>query len=119
MAEPLAVYADDLELYLGTTFTSDETERAQLLIDLSMSLVATVVDPIPESAKAIVLTSAGRAYSNPQGVTSEMMGPFQASRPSAGVYLTRSERAALRLASGKGGAFSIDTLVGYPDSRFD
>lgn len=111
----LTVVPDDLATYLGTEV---DENRAAKLLDLSMKLAASVVSPVPEEAEAIILTSAGRAYTNPQGLTQELVGPYQASRPSAGIYFTKAERSALRLLAGGGGAFSIDLLAGYPDDRF-
>lgn len=113
----LVVAPSDLQTYLGVETV--DTARAQQMLDMAVALCGAIVSPVPQEALAVVLTSAGRAYSNPQGITSEMVGPYQASRPSAGVYLTKSERAALRLLTGSGGAFNFDMLpAGYPDSRF-
>lgn len=112
----LVVTSADLGTYLGETV--DEA-RATLLLELAMDLADAIVTPVPDAAKAVVLTAAGRAYSNPQGLTAEMVGPYQASRPTAGVYLTKSERASLKRLIGRGGAFNVDMLpAGYPDSRF-
>jgi len=114
----LVVSTDDLATFLGLTGNLD-TARAQQLLDLAVDLCTAVVNPLPSTALAVVLSAAGRAYSNPTGVTTEAAGPFQVTRPSAGVYLTKSERSALRLLTGSGGAFSFDLLpVNYPDSRF-
>lgn len=111
----LTIDATDLGIYLGTEV---DAARGQMLIDLALALASSIVSPVPEQAKAVILTSAGRAYVNPSGVTSQAAGPYQVSMPSAGVYLTKTERAALRRLSGGGGAFSIDLIPGYPDSRF-
>jgi hypothetical protein len=112
----LSVETDDLATYLGAPVDED---RASLLIELAMDLCAAIINPVPDTAKAIVLTAAGRAYSNPTGVTSEFVGPYQTTRPAGGVYLTKQERSALRLLTGSGGAFNVDILpANYPDSRF-
>jgi hypothetical protein len=112
----LRVKTDDLATYLGSPV---DTDRARLLIALAMDLCAAIIDPVPDTAKAIVLSAAGRAYANPAGTTSETVGPYTMTSPSAGVYLTKSERAALRRLIGSGGAFDVDLLpVGYPASRF-
>jgi len=54
------------------------------------------------------LTVAARAYSSPTTATMETAGPFSVQRPAGGVYLTRTERQALKTLAGRGGAFSID-----------
>jgi hypothetical protein len=56
----------------------------------------------------IVLDVAQRAYGNPQGLTSEGVGPFTASQPSIGVSLTSANRRELRQLAGRGGAYSFD-----------
>jgi hypothetical protein len=121
---PLTVTASDLETFLG--LDAIDTDRADQLIGLAMDLVESIVSPAPDAAKAIVLTAAARAYANPEGLTQELVGPYQASRPAAGIYLTKSERASLRRLAGVGGAFSFDLLgingaedaTDYPESRF-
>jgi hypothetical protein len=105
----------DLETYLGVPVDED---RAVQLIELAFGLVQQMVDPVPDAAATVVLSAVARAYSNPTGVTTEMVGPYQSTRPSAGIYLTKSERATLRRMAGRSGAFSIDLLSGYAD-RFD
>lgn len=113
----MTVTAAMLETYLGATV--DET-RASLLITQASNLVDVYFSPedAPDAADAVVLSAASRAYVNPSGVTSEMTGPYQVTRPSAGVYLTKAERTTLRRLATGGGAFSIDLIPGYPDSRF-
>lgn len=112
----LTVVADDLETFLGT---SVDTNRATMLLGLAMDLTRSFVDPVPVEAKAVVLTVAGRAYVNPTGETQELIGPYQVSRPSMGVYLTKGEQATLQRLVGSGGAFNVDMLgSGYPDDRF-
>lgn len=112
----MAVTPDDLQTYLGSP--NFDAERAELLISTAVSLCEAIVKPLPESADAVILSSAGRAYTNATGVTSQMAGPYQVTMPSGGVYLTKSERATLRRLAGGGGAFSIDMLAGY-SARFD
>lgn len=102
----------DLALYLGTEV--DEA-RATFLIAMAVSLVSEIIADPPDTARAVVLSAVARAYTNPTGVTTEMVGPYQATRPSAGVYLTKPERASLRRLAGRSGAFSVDLLPpGYP-----
>lgn len=105
MGDYVQVFADDVATFMGVD-TLDE-DRAELLIELAESECRSIIDPLPENARRVVLTVVARAYSNPQGVTSEATGPFIVSRPLPGVYLTKGERASLTRA-GMGGAFTID-----------
>lgn len=112
----LAVTTHDLALYLDEDEVDED--RALLLLGLAQGLCEQVVSPLPDGAKAVILSSTARAYSNPTQVIQDGAGPFQQTLPSGGVYLTRNERAALRRASGTGGAFSVDLIADY-QSRFD
>lgn len=113
------VLPDELATYLGLSTDELDEARAQLLIDTSTALVEAIVAEPPDAAAAVVLSSVARAYVNPAGISNEVVGPYQASRPTAGVYLTKAERATLRRLSGGGGAFSYDLLpTDYPDSVF-
>jgi hypothetical protein len=100
------VNAVDLALYLDLTDINEC--RANLLIEQATSLAESVVKPLPDGASAVVLAMAGRAYANPQGVSSETVGPYTVSRPQAGLYMTKAETAALKRLGGRGGAFTID-----------
>lgn len=119
---PLEVSSDDLAALLGEV----DDDRADFILDLVMTEAATIVSPVPIGAKAAVLLAAIRIYSNPTGVTQELVGPYQFSKPAANL-LTKAERASIRRAGGGGGAFSIDPLgldgtesptTDYPGSRF-
>ncbi|MEU6725470.1 hypothetical protein ABZ917_17320 [Nonomuraea wenchangensis] len=100
------VNAVDLALYLDL---ADINEcRANLLIEQATALAESVVKPLPDGASAVVLAMAGRAYANPQAVSSETVGPYTVSRPQAGLYMTKAETAALKRLGGRGGAFTID-----------
>lgn len=99
---------DDLQLYLGASDIDDD--RAALILSLSEDLCSTIVSPLPDAASVVILTVAGRAFSNPEGVTSETVGPYTVQRPANGLYLTRADKASLRRLAGGSGAFSIDTL---------
>lgn len=104
----LTVTTAELALMLGEPAIDED--RAALMIELAGDLCSTVVSPLPEEAKAVVLTVAARGYSNPQGVTMELIGPYQAQRPRAGIYLTAQERLLLRRMAGQGTAFSVSTM---------
>jgi hypothetical protein len=100
--------AEQLGLYLG--LPEIDGDRADLLIGQAIALCETVVRPLPEQATAVVLSAAGRAYVNPQQVSYETIGPMSVQRPSGsgGLYLTRADKAALKSAAGRGGAFTVD-----------
>jgi len=100
--------AEQLALYLGLEEIAGD--RADLLIEQAVALAQSVVKPLPEEATAVVLSVAGRAYVNPQQVSYETIGPMSVQRPqgSGGLYLTKSDKAALKSLAGRGGAFTVD-----------
>lgn len=100
--------AEQLGLYLD--LPEIRGDRADLLIEQAIALCETVVKPLPEQATAIVLSAAGRAYTNPQQVSYETIGPMSVQRPqgSGGLYLTKADKAALKSLAGRGGAFTVD-----------
>ncbi|MDX5563765.1 hypothetical protein PYK79_10920 [Streptomyces sp. ID05-04B] len=100
--------AEQLGLYLG--LDEIQGDRADLLIATATSLCQTIVKPLPEGAEAVVLSVAGRAYVNPQQVSYETIGPMSVQRPqgSGGLYLTKSDKSALKSLAGRGGAFTVD-----------
>ena len=122
----LSVTYTDLETFLGVTFDATDQARATQILGMAMDLAGSFVSPVPVEAKAVVLSAAARSYSNPEGLTQELVGPYQASRPMAGIYLTKGERSTLRRLAGGGGAFSFDLLgingaedsTDYPETRF-
>jgi hypothetical protein len=118
MDDDLLLEPSDLALYMGVDEINED--RAEFLIAQVMLLAGAIVSPVPQGASPVILSAATRAYATPPGAaSSELVGPYQATRPSGGIYLTKSERAALRLLTGGGGAFSFDMLpAGYPESVF-
>jgi hypothetical protein len=100
--------AEQLGLYLG--LDAIDGSRADLLIQQAVALCLSVVKPLPDEATAVVLSVAGRAYVNPQQVSYEAIGPMSVQRPSGsgGLYLTKSDKAALKSLAGRGGAFTVD-----------
>lgn len=102
----LDVTVDDLAVFVNDS--SLDQARGQLMLDAAVGLCATVVSPVPETAKGVVLGIAARALANPEGVTGETVGAYSVQRPAAGVYLLRGERTALKALAGRGGAFTID-----------
>lgn len=103
----LTVTTAELALMLGSEVDED---RAALLLELAGDLCASIVTPLPDEAKVVVLGVAARGYTNPEGLTQETVGPYNVSHRWSGIYLTSQERAALRRMSGSGGAFSIGTM---------
>lgn len=100
--------AEQLGLLLG--LDEIDGDRADFLISQAVVLAETVVTPLPDGATAVVLSAAGRAYVNPQQVSQETIGPMSVQRPagSGGLYLTKADKAALKAAAGRGGAFTVD-----------
>jgi hypothetical protein len=111
----VAPTAEQLGLYLG--LPEIDADRADLLIQTAVQLCQTVVKPLPEGAEAVVLSVAGRAYVNPQQVSYETIGPMSVQRPqgSGGLYLTKSDKSALKSLAGRGGAFTVDPTPAAAD----
>lgn len=115
MSDPVA-FVDDLALYLNDP--NIDVNRAQFILDLAHEQCETIVDPLPTTARSVVLDVAQRAYANPTsvrntslGLYAEDEGPFSDGSPGTtggGVWLTAGNVTALRNLGGGGGAFSID-----------
>jgi hypothetical protein len=104
---PTLASSDDLRVYLGDE-TIDAT-RADLMLQMAQDLCTTIVNPLPTTAKAVVLAVAARVFDNPTAATTEAIGGYSVAR-AGGLWLTRADKAALRRLAGGSGAFSIDTL---------
>jgi len=111
----VAPTAEQLGMYLG--LDQIDGDRADLLIQQAVALAESVVKPLPDQATAVVLSVAGRAYVNPQQVSYETIGPMSVQRPqgSGGLYLTKSDKAALKSLAGRGGAFTVDPTPATAD----
>lgn len=116
MSNPVAT-SSDLELYLGLATGTIDSARATLVLDLAQGLCETIVSPIPTTAKGVVLAVAARAFNNVTSAHQMGIGSAQVSYGSpntsggvGGLYLSRSDKATLRLFAGRGSAFSADTL---------
>lgn len=107
--------AEQLGLYLG--LSEIDGDRADLLIQAAIGLCQTVVSPLPDGAQAVVLSVSGRAYVNPQQISYETIGPMSVQRPqgSGGLYLTKSDKSALKSLAGRGGAFTVDPTPATAD----
>lgn len=115
MSNPVAT-PSDLELYLGLAGTFD-TARAALILDLAQAKCERITSPLSAAAKDIVLEVAARAYNNVTSAHQAGIGSAQVSYGSpnssmgvGGLYLSKSNKAELRLIAGRGSAFSADTL---------
>lgn len=120
----LTVKSDDLKSFLPTAAAFDD-DRAKFMLGLVMDEAASVVTPVPSTAKGLILRATSRLYQNPVGVTQELVGPYQFAQPATNIF-TKAERASLRRHAGGGGAFYIDPLdidgtdesTDYPENRF-
>lgn len=100
----LTVNPADLALFLDVTV---DTARAQLMLDLAQQECSIVLTPLPDTAKAVVLSVAARGYLNPQGNSTETVGQWS-SQQMGGIFLLRAERQSLLRLAGRGGAFTVD-----------
>jgi hypothetical protein len=110
MSTPIA-QPSDLELFLGMTEGTINQDRATQIIGFAQTLCESIVYPLPSGAEAVVIMVASRAFSNPQAIVSETVGPFNVNRgANGGLYLTRQDKATLQRLNGGVTAFSIETL---------
>jgi hypothetical protein len=108
--------ASDLATYLN--LPSIDGARAELVLALAREVAEAEVTPLPDGARAIVLGAAGRAYTNPQQVPDESVGPFRRSGKTPGLFLTADERQTLKLLASRArpeaGAFTINPYPARP-----
>ena len=106
-----AVVVEDLRVLLGLSEALFDMARGTLVVSLAVNRAETVLTPVPDTAHAIVLGVAARAYTNPTGVESEVAGPFQRRFAVPTVELTAQEEEKLKAlaaaAAGLRGAFTI------------
>jgi len=114
MGTPVAT-PEDLGTYLN--ITTIDTSRALLILGMAQDLCESVVTPLPDSARAVVLDVAARAFVNPQqlhdaaiGTARLQYGTGASEATIGGLYLSRSNKAALRRLAGRGAAFSADLM---------
>lgn len=112
----------DLEARMGP---QSDVPRAQAAIDDASSAIhaetnnawiadGELVANIPGVAKAVCCSVARRVLSNPQGLTSQTLGPAteQMANASADVYLTKNEKRLLRRGlGGTSGTIQIDARI--------
>lgn len=108
----MAVTVARLQIVLGMTGDpAFDTARATDLLSQAQQLLVPITgNPIPDAADPIMLSCLTRAYLNPTNATQLGAGPFTASFPAGGVYLMKSERAALQRALGLGNHFAVEML---------
>jgi len=116
MALPAFATVQNLADWLGEPITdTGDISRANGALAMASALVrtetgkqwvdehASLVNPLPDALSLVTLQAAARAYSNPEGLTSERVDDAQVSRKvdEAGVYLTASERDLLTPLAGR------------------
>jgi hypothetical protein len=116
MSNPVAT-PTDLELYLGLAAGSIDTDRAELILSLAQAKCERITSPLSSAAQDIVLEVAARAYNNVTSAHQAGIGSAQVSYGSpnssvgiGGLYLSKANKAELRLIAGRGSAFSHDTM---------
>lgn len=115
MGAPLAT-SSDLEVFLGMTAGTIDTARATALLQYAQDECESVVNPLPATAKGVVIGVAARAFINPTSAQSEGLGSAHVSFQGVGgvgiggLYLSRADKSALRRLAGRGSAFTADTL---------
>lgn len=110
------VYPDDLATYLGSSAAAFDAARADLILDLAHGLCETVLSPLTEAARSVVLEVAARAYTNPSSAHAMGLGSAQVSLGSGsaaigGLFLSKKNVATLRRIAGGSGAFSVSLLT--------
>lgn len=111
MSAPI-VSPSDLSTYLDTPV---DDARGMLILELAQSLCESIVSPLPDTARVVILGVAARAYGNVTSAHQMSLGSgsvsFGAQNSSVGIgglYLSKSDIATLRRLNGGGGVFSID-----------
>jgi hypothetical protein len=101
MSTPIAIAAD-LGVYLENP--NIDTPRATLILGLAQSLCESIVTPLPDTALAVVLGVAARAFNNVASAAAVGIGSghitYGTSGSGAGIgglYLSRSDIRTLRL----------------------
>lgn len=113
MSTPVAT-SDDLATYLN--ISNIDANRATLILGMAQDLCETIVSPLPDTAKAVVLDVAARAFVNPQQLADASLGTAHLQYGAAngsvigGLYLSRTNKASLRRLAGRGMAFTADVM---------
>jgi hypothetical protein len=94
----------------------DEALAADILDQVEKLVIPITSEPIPDAADPVIITATKRAYLNHTGATTMAAGPYSASFPAGGVYLTVAERGALQRAINQGNHFSIEMLPATYDA---
>ena len=118
MAAALPPFADVVALsdWLGEPISEPaDIKRAEGVLRLASTLVrhetgkswtnetGILLNPLPDALSLVTIQAAARAYSNPEGLTSESVDDAQVSRKveGVGVYLTTAERDLLASLAGR------------------
>lgn len=115
----LLVSVDEFSTYLNNPGL--DPVRATFILHLAQTLCESIVLPLPDAARVVVLDVAERAFANPTatrdsalGLYAEGEGPFASGSNGlvgGGLYLTENNKQMLRQLAGRGGAFTVDTLA--------
>ena len=122
MVLPTLASVDDLDARTPGGLEAGDFTRAQAALEDASAMVRSVAgktwttdgdldDDVPHVALLVTVTVARRILANPDGYDQASIDDFSFSIPNASsdVYLTRSERAAVRSAAGKTGLWSLST----------
>lgn len=123
------VSSDDLAVWMGTTFSSDDDERATALLDALEGDAVDIGDStwtdttVPARVQTIIKNAARRAFANPDGFTSETIGSYTYRREAAGVvgtgFFTPFEVRVLRRLGGRVGIDSLEMVRHYNNGTSD
>lgn len=129
MLPPLASLPQFEARLPGGVLTADDLARAEATLqDASARVRAEAgvtwvtsggdLGDVPDIIVAIVCAAARRAFVNPDMVASESIQDYAVSFSSASpdIYLTKSERQAIRRAVGRAGLWTLQTTRSDPDS---
>lgn len=98
----------DVEALLLRRLTEEELPYVSRLLGMAGQMVITharltnTTPPIPPDITYVVSEMVARVLRNPDGFTSEMLGPYQYQRPSTSLALTDDLRAMLSRYGGNG-----------------
>lgn len=122
MTLPAFASLDDLDARTPGGVASEDQTRALAALDDASAMVRSIAgkswttdgeldDDIPHVVLMVTVTVARRVLANPDGVSQESIDDysFSISNSTPDVYLTKSERQAIRAAAGRGGLWTQST----------
>ena len=106
----VSLFPSELATYMGVPVDSIDGDRANLMLSLAEDLCVSIVSPLPDTARTVVLAVAARAMVDTTGIRAVGLGSGQITFQggSGGIYLSRGDIATLRRLAGAGGAFTVD-----------